>query len=122
MNTDDLFLQATKDNTIDDDKTYADRIVEKAEGELKAATDEQKLRNAEKAELSVKLRELQIRLHKHRNVRNPKMVAANTKAAATREKIRNEIALVKDRLQVIAYEEQGASIGASQVVEKSRNA
>jgi hypothetical protein len=122
-----LFLEEEKKHTP---KTIAETFVEKIEleyeGELnddntkKSQTVEQLSRNDEKTRLNGELSQLKRRLGGLKNARNPKRVAVNNAMHALREKVRDQIKRIQDRLAVIEQEEMGAKVDPVSMVKASK--
>lgn len=122
-----LFIEEEKKHAP---KTIAESFVEKIEleyeGELnndttkKSQTVEQLSRDDEKTRLNGELAQLKRRLGGLKNARNPKRVVVNNAMHALREKARDQIKRIQDRLAVIEQEEMGAKVDPVSMVKASK--
>lgn len=99
--------------------SYADTIVKGIENEYQNLPDVKAERKKEKESLSKKLKDLQGKLKKVKNVKNHRAVEQNTKKAELRSRIRKEIEDIKDKLHAIDLEEKGSEVTSNQLMDET---
>lgn len=99
--------------------TPAEKVIKEAEQEFLSYSEEEKSRRDEESTLQKKIMSLKTQLHKYKNIKNPRMRAANEKRAAKRKEITKNIELHKLRLQEIADERKGANTSSADLVKAS---
>jgi len=99
--------------------SYADTIVKGIENEYQNLPDVKAERKKEKEGLSKKLKDLQGKLKKVKNVKNHRAVEQNTKKAELRSRLRKEIEDIKDKLHAIDLEEKGSEVTSNQLMDET---
>jgi len=108
-NFDELFEKAINETTKTHD-TLGDKVIANAETEFCGYSEEEKLRQAEIKELTLKMNSLKKELRGCSNVKNPRMTEANAQRSKKRRELKKNIALIHTRLQEIEEERKGATL------------
>jgi chromosome segregation ATPase len=101
------------------DKPYdhSETVVERIEAEYRQIPDAIRERELEKSTLTKEMETLKRKIKSTKNVRNHRMVVANTAKSTARKEMKDRIEKIKDRLYEIELEEKGSGITSQNMVD-----
>lgn len=101
------------------DKPYdhSETVVERIEAEYRQIPDAIRERELEKSTLTREMETLKRKIKSTKNVRNHRMVVANTAKSTARKEMKDRIEKIKDRLYEIELEEKGSNITSQNMVD-----
>ena len=105
-----LFNKALEENNISSvPQTLAEKIVADSEAEFKGYGAEEESRQDEEKCIKEDIKNLEVQLHKHKNIKNHKLTHLNAKRSEKRKEIRRNITRLRVRLQEINDERDNNS-------------
>ena len=94
-----LFNEAlTENNIFPDQPSLAEKIIINAEREFKGLGGEEEDRQDEEKSINEKIKNLELQLHKTKNIKNHKLIHLNAKRAEKRKDIKRDITELRMRL------------------------
>ncbi len=99
-----LFLELNEEYTPKKPLTEGEKVIKNAESQFIAYSEDELERRKEIADVKARMKSLQIKLSQTKNIKNPKMVAANEKMAQRRIQLKKNIEECKLRLEDIDLE------------------
>jgi hypothetical protein len=103
---DSLFKEALEDNNIFIPSTLAEKIFDNSEKLFSGYNHDEQSRQSDEEIIKEKIKELEIEIHKNKNIKNHKLSHLNAKRAERRKVIKRKIADLNLKLQNIDMERE----------------
>jgi len=104
-----LFTDLVKKSGLASSRTVYDKIVDTVAEEFSGGNNKLKARNKERAEIKVKIGQLNRDIKKNRNIRNYRMRKANKKRADKRSALKVQITELEQKLKDLDLEDASQS-------------